>query len=162
VGIWHSLVSNRERNEIVQGIRAGSVDIVLGARSALFAPLENPGLIIVDEEHDFSYKQEEKPRYHARDVAIQLARLHKAVVVLGSATPSIESFYKAQAGEYKLLTLVQRVPSHSVPRATLVDRRTGQGVNPGQGVRSLGAGPDTLATRPNPIATSPSSRLSPL
>ena len=137
VGIWHSLVSHRERNETVRGIRDGSIDIVLGARSALFAPLENLGIVIVDEEHDFSYKQDEKPRYHARDVAVQLARIHRCPVVLGSATPSIESYYKSQTGEYKLLTLSQRVPSHSIPEVTLVDRRNNRDLTPGKRLSPL-------------------------
>ena len=123
VGLWHSQMSLRERAETAERVRKGEVKIVLGARSALFAPLENVGLIILDEEHDFSYKQEEKPRYHAREAALELARLHGACVILGSATPSIESFQKAREGHYKLLKLTQRVPGHSVPQAVLVDRK---------------------------------------
>lgn len=123
VGLWHSQMPLKERIATVEGIRKGEIKIVLGARSALFSPLENLGLIILDEEHDFSYKQEEKPRYHAREAALELARLHGACVILGSATPSIESFQKAREGHYKLLKLTQRVPGHSVPEAVLVDRK---------------------------------------
>ena len=122
-GIWHSQMSMKERNATVEGIRKGEIKIVLGARSALFSPLDNLGVIIVDEEHDFSYKQEEKPRYHAREAALELARLHGACVILGSATPSVESYHKALDGRYKLLKLTQRVPGHSVPQAALVDRK---------------------------------------
>ncbi len=123
IGIWHSQMTRTERVQTIEGVRSGKIKIVLGARSALFAPLDNVGLIILDEEHDFSYKQEEKPRYHARDAAVRLAELHKAVVVLGSATPSIESFYMARAGKYELLKLTQRVPGQSMPVIQLVDRK---------------------------------------
>lgn len=123
IGIWHSQMPASERFATVEGIRRGSIRIVLGARSALFAPLSDVGVVILDEEHDFSYKQEEKPRYHAREAAIKLAELHKAAVILGSATPSLESFYKARSGEFRLFKLTQRVPGHTVPEITLVDRK---------------------------------------
>ena len=95
VAIQHSALSDGERHDQWQRIRRGDVDVVVGTRSAVFAPLPNPGLVIVDEEHDSSYKQEESPRYHGRDVAIVRARAADALVVLGSATPSMESYQNA-------------------------------------------------------------------
>ncbi|OGR83554.1 MAG: primosomal protein N' [Elusimicrobia bacterium RIFCSPLOWO2_01_FULL_64_13] len=124
VGVWHSQVTPRERTLVSDRIHDGGVDIVIGARSALFAPLPNPGVIILDEEHDFSYKQEEKPRYHARDAAIRLAELCRATVILGSATPSVESYFRASRGDYRLLKLTRRVPSHTVPIVEIADRKT--------------------------------------
>lgn len=124
VGMWHSQMSRKEKNLVAEKIRSGSVDIVVGARSALFAPLSDLGIIILDEEHDHSYKQQEKPRYHAREVALKLAELHGAVTILGSATPSIESFYRAEKKEFTLLKLSRRVPMHSLPQVRLVDKRS--------------------------------------
>ena len=123
VGVWHSQISSRERQAVVEGIRNGTVDIVVGARSALFAPLDRLGIIVVDEEHDSSYKQQEKPRYHAREAALKLAELHGCAAIFGSATPSLEIFYKAEKGEIELLKMPQRIPTHSLPEITLVDRR---------------------------------------
>src|SRR5213075_3151917 len=95
VAIQHSSLSHGERHDQWQRIRRGDVDVVVGTRSAVFAPLDRLGLIIVDEEHDSSYKQEETPRYHGRDVAIVRASRERALVVLGSATPSLESYQNA-------------------------------------------------------------------
>ncbi len=109
IAILHSKLSLGERYDGWQRIREGEVDIVIGSRSAVFAPLARPGLIIVDEEHEWSYKQERTPCYHARDVAVKLAELTGATVVLGSATPGIVSYYRAQQGRYRLLELPQRI-----------------------------------------------------
>src|SRR5207253_5671099 len=98
-----SHLSAGERHDEWHKIRQGRARIVIGARSAIFAPVDPLGLIVVDEEHEHSYKQEEAPRYHARDVAVLRGQMERAVVVLGSATPSMESFYNAQTGKYILL-----------------------------------------------------------
>ncbi len=105
VAIQHSSLSDGERHDQWQRIRRGDVDVVVGTRSAVFAPLERLGLVIVDEEHDTSYKQEEAPRYHGRDVAIVRAQQEGALVVLGSATPSMESYQHAQSGKYVKVAL---------------------------------------------------------
>ena len=111
VAVLHSALSPRERWSEWQRVRAGEIDVVIGPRSALFAPLERLGLIVVDEEHDWTYKQEQSPRYHARDAAVHLAELVGAKVVLGSATPDIGSYVRAQKGAYTLLTLPERIGS---------------------------------------------------
>ena len=123
VAIQHSGLSDGERYDQWQRIRRGDVDVVVGTRSAVFAPLANLGLIVVDEEHDGSYKQEESPRYHGRDVAVVRARSAGALIVLGSATPSLESYHNAQAGRYELLTLHRRVLDRPMAHVTIVDMR---------------------------------------
>lgn len=124
VAILHSRLSDGERRDEWLRISEGSANVVLGTRSALFAPVQNPGLIVVDEEHEPSYKQGESPRYHARTAALEIARNKGAVVVLGSATPSIESFFSAFcAGEYQLLTISERVEKRSLPQIKVVDMR---------------------------------------
>ena len=105
VAVLHSGLSVGEKYDEWRKIQRKEVKVVVGARSAVFAPFENLGIIIIDEEHETSYKQEDNPRYHARDVAIERAKKHQCPVVLGSATPSLESFARAQKGVYKLLTL---------------------------------------------------------
>ena len=105
VAIQHSGLSDGERYDQWQRIRRGDVDVVVGTRTAVFAPLANLGLIVVDEEHDGSYKQEESPRYNGRDVAVVRGRAAGALVVLGSATPSLESYHNAQSGRYELIAL---------------------------------------------------------
>jgi len=112
IAIIHSRLSLGERYDTWRRIRAGEVDVVIGPRSALFAPLSRLGLIIMDEEHEGSYKQEKTPRYHAREVAVKLAELTGAVVILGSATPDVVSYYRAQRGEYTLLRLPKRIMGH--------------------------------------------------
>ncbi len=112
LAIIHSRLSLGERYDTWRRIRAGDVDVVIGPRSALFAPLRRLGLIVVDEEHEGSYKQEMTPRYHARQVAVKLAELAGAVVILGSATPDLVSYYRAQRGEYRLLRLPKRIMGH--------------------------------------------------
>jgi primosomal protein N' (replication factor Y) len=123
VAVLHSHLSAGERHDEWHKIRQGRARIVIGARSAIFAPVEPLGLIIVDEEHETSYKQEEAPRYHARDVAIMRGQMENAVVVLGSATPSMESFYNCKRGKFTLLNLPERVDDQKMPRVRVVDMR---------------------------------------
>ena len=123
IAVLHSALSDGERYDAWLALKRGDRRIVVGARSAIFAPLENLGAIIVDEEHEASYKQGENPRYHAREVAIVRAQLEGAVVVLGSATPSLESWTNAQSGKYTLLTLPDRVGGGKLPRVEVVDLR---------------------------------------
>ena len=123
VAIQHSGLSHGERHDQWQRIRRGEVDVVVGTRSAVFAPLLQPGLIIVDEEHDGSYKQEESPRYHGRDVAVMRASRVGALVVLGSATPSMESYQNAAARKYVLVRLERRVLDRPLAAVRLVNMR---------------------------------------
>ncbi len=123
VALLHSQLTPDERAEQWHRIRRGEARVVVGTRSAVFAPLVKPGLIIVDEEHDGSYKQEETPRYHGRDVAVMRAKLNDASVVLGSATPSLESWSNAQKGRYALIEMRERVMSRPLPAVELVDMR---------------------------------------
>ncbi|MEN9575748.1 MAG: primosomal protein [Verrucomicrobiota bacterium] len=123
VAVLHSHLSSGERHDEWHKIRQGRARIVIGARSAIFAPVEPLGLIIVDEEHEHSYKQEEAPRYHARDVAVVRGQMDNAVVVLGSATPSMESFYNVQRGKYALLELKLRADDKKMPIVRVVDMR---------------------------------------
>jgi primosomal protein N' (replication factor Y) len=123
VALLHSALTPDERAEQWYRIRRGEARIVVGTRSAIFAPAENLGLIIVDEEHDLSYKQEEIPRYHARDVAVMRAKIVGATVVLGSATPSLESWRNAEAGKYALIEMKERVNHRPLPVVDLVDMR---------------------------------------
>src|SRR3989339_335580 len=115
VGVWHSQLSAGERYRTWDAARRGEISVMLGARSAVFAPFKNPGLIIIDEEHESTYKQENRPAYLTRDVAIARAAIEKAAVVLGSATPSVESYWKAKKGEFTLLELSERVDSRNLP-----------------------------------------------
>jgi primosomal protein N' (replication factor Y) len=123
VAIQHSGLSDGERRDQWQRIRQGAIDVVVGTRSAVFAPLPALGLVIVDEEHDGSYKQEETPRYNARDVAIVRARRASALAVLGSATPSLESYHNARQGRYELMTISRRVLDRPLAAVRLVDMR---------------------------------------
>jgi primosomal protein N' (replication factor Y) len=124
ISVYHSGLSRGERYD--QWIRAlkGEVDLVVGPRSAIWAPLPDPGLIIVDEEHDTAYKQENPPRYQARDAAAVRARMEKAVVVLGSGTPSIQSYHHSQCGRYHLLRMPERVEKRRLPEIEMVDMRS--------------------------------------
>ena len=131
VAVLHSHLSAGERHDEWHKIRQGRARIVIGARSAIFAPVEPLGLIIVDEEHEHTYKQEEAPRYHARDVAVMRGRMEQAVVVLGSATPSLESYYNCQRGKFGLLELPERVDDQKMPHVRVVDMR--QSVRDGKG-----------------------------
>lgn len=121
--VMHSRLSINERNDAIMRVRTGQVGIVIGARSALFTPLEDMGLIIMDEEQDNSYKQDESPRYHARVVAQKLAELHGAVLLLGSATPSLETYYHAVRGDYGLLSMPKRIGSRCLPKVVSADMR---------------------------------------
>jgi primosomal protein N' (replication factor Y) len=123
VAILHSSLSEGERNDEWRRIREGAARVVIGTRSAVFAPLDKIGLVIVDEEHDASYKQDETPRYHGRDTAIVRALRAEAVVVLGSATPSLESFHNAVAGKYKYLRLETRYGDRALAEVQTVDMR---------------------------------------
>lgn len=123
VAVIHSRLSAGERFDEWRKIHTGEVNVVIGARSALFAPFRNLGLIIIDEEHESSYKQEESPKYHARDVAIFRGQHHQIPVILGSATPSLESYARAQKGVYKLLPLGERVQGRAMPSVEVVDMR---------------------------------------
>jgi len=124
VAVLHSGLTDRERADEYRRIQAQQVDVAIGARSAVFAPFAQVGLIIVDEEHENSYKQDEGLRYHARDVAVMRAKFQHAVAVLGSATPSLESFYNAKNGKYRYLPLVDRVDHRPMPEVLLVDVKT--------------------------------------
>jgi len=123
VAVLHSHLSAGERHDEWHKIRQGRARIVIGARSAVFAPVEPLGLIIVDEEHESTYKQEEAPRYHARDVAIMRGQMEAAVVVLGSATPSMESYFNCKNGKFTLLELPERVDDQKMPHVRVVDMR---------------------------------------
>lgn len=123
VAVLHSHLSAGERHDEWHKIRQGRARIVIGARSAVFAPVDPLGLIIVDEEHEHSYKQEEAPRYHARDLAVLRGQREGAVVVLGSATPSMESYYNVKRGKYVLLELLTRVDNQKMPLVRVVDMR---------------------------------------
>jgi primosomal protein N' (replication factor Y) len=138
VAIQHSGLSDGERYDQWRRIRNGDVDVVVGTRSAVFAPVHSLGLIIVDEEHDGSYKQEESPRYHGRDVAIVRGRQAGALVVLGSATPAMESFHNAQNGRYELVALHRRVLDRPMAAVQIVDMREEYAAN----------GPDVILSAP--------------
>jgi primosomal protein N' (replication factor Y) len=124
IAVLHSALSTGERYDEWRRAQRGEVRIVVGARSAVFAPMKNLGVIVVDEEHDTSYKQGENPRYHARDVAIMRAHLSGAVCVLGSATPSIESYYNSEQGKSVRLELNERATRGTLPQVTVLDMRT--------------------------------------
>jgi primosomal protein N' (replication factor Y) len=123
IAILHSAFNDTERAAQWRRIHAGEIQVAIGTRSAVFAPLKNLGLIIVDEEHDGSYKQEETPRYHGRDVAVVRARDLEAVIVLGSATPSLETRFNAEQGKYRLLDMPERIEHRPMPAVELVDMR---------------------------------------
>ena len=123
VAILHSALSDRERAEQWHRIKRGDARMVVGTRSAVFAPVGDLALIIVDEEHDSSYKQEETPRYHARDIAVMRAKMANAVVVMGSATPSLESYFNAKKNKYALVELPDRVEQRPLPEVEIIDMR---------------------------------------
>ena len=138
VAIQHSGLSDGERHDQWQRIRRGDIDVVIGTRSAVFAPLDNVGLIVVDEEHDSSYKQEESPRYNGRDVAIVRAHRAGALVVLGSATPSMETYHNAMTGKYERVVLERRVLDRPLASVRVIDMRE----------EYAAEGPDTILSRP--------------
>jgi primosomal protein N' (replication factor Y) len=123
IAIQHSGLSDGERHDQWHRIRRGEVDVVIGTRSAVFAPVDRLGLIVVDEEHESSYKQDERPRYHGRDVAVMRGRMEEALVVLGSATPSLESAVNADAGRYARVRLTTRVLGRPLAAVRVVDMR---------------------------------------
>ena len=123
ISILNSRMSNGERYDQMMRAKAGAVDVMIGPRSALFTPFPNLGLIVIDEEHEPSYKSEPIPRYHARETAIARAELEGASVVLGSATPSLEAYYRAGRGEYELLTLKERSKKQELPQVYTIDMR---------------------------------------
>ena len=123
ISIIHSRLSAGEKYDQFQRAENGDIDIMIGPRSALFTPFPRPGLVIIDEEHESSYKSETTPRYHARETAIELARMERAKVILGSATPSLEAYYRAKKGEYALYTLNRRARSSILPEVSVVDMR---------------------------------------
>jgi primosomal protein N' (replication factor Y) len=123
VAVLHSALSDVERAREWWRVRNGEARVIVGTRSAIFAPAEKLGLVIVDEEQESSYKQEETPRYHGRDVAIVRAKLENALALLGSATPSLETYHHARSGKYELLTLAQRVAERSLPAVEILDLR---------------------------------------
>ncbi|MBL9208465.1 MAG: primosomal protein N' [Opitutaceae bacterium] len=121
--VWHSHLSEGERLDGWLALATGEARVVVGARSAIFAPVRNLRLVVVDEEHEPAYKQDETPRYHGRDVAVMRAKLCRAVCLLGSATPSLESYANARAGRYQLLRLTERVDSRKLPHIQVVDMK---------------------------------------
>lgn len=123
ISILNSRMSNGERYDQMMRAKEGGIDVMIGPRSALFTPFPNLGLIVIDEEHEPTYKSEQIPRYHARETAIARAKLEGASVVLGSATPSLEAFYRAEQGEYEMLTLRERSQKQSLPMVHTVDLR---------------------------------------
>ncbi|PIE96456.1 primosomal protein N' [Bacillus fungorum] len=123
VAVLHSALSVGEKYDEWRKILRKEVKVVVGARSAVFAPFENLGIIIIDEEHESSYKQEDNPRYHARDVAVWRGQYHKCPIVLGSATPTLESFARAKKGVYELLTMEKRMNEQALPTVKIVDMR---------------------------------------
>ena len=135
VAVLHSNLSTGERHDEWHKIHQGRARIVIGARSAIFAPVDPLGLIIVDEEHEHTYKQEEAPRYHARDVAIVRGQMEGATVVLGSATPSMESYYNCGRGKYSLLEMPERADDKKMPAVRVIDMR--QSMRRGKGVPVL-------------------------
>ena len=123
VAVIHSSLSQGERLDAWRRIKDGDVDLVIGTRSAVFAPLDNLGMIVIDEEHEHTYKSESAPKYHARDVAAYRCGVHNALMLLASATPSLESFYKAECGKYTLIPIRERYGGVSLPEAIIVDMR---------------------------------------
>ncbi|MFV0415809.1 MAG: primosomal protein N' [Chthoniobacterales bacterium] len=147
VAVLHSHLSSGERYDEWFRIQNGEASIVIGARSAVFAPLKNLGLIVVDEEHEGSYKQDEAPRYHARDMAVVRAKYENCPIVLGTATPSMESFLNTREGRYELAELRERVDDRSMPVIRVLDMR----------LMKRGAGADAILS--NPLARSITLRL---
>src|SRR5262249_55559561 len=153
VAVLHSELSAGERHDQWWRIREGESRMVVGARSAVFAPVTDVGLIVVDEEHEAAYKQEESPRYHGRDVAVVRAKLEAAPVVLGSATPSLETHANAVKGKYRRLVLPSRIGPRGLPRVEVVDRR--EGMKAGGDPIPTPPPLQTLAPRPAPRGPPP-------
>lgn len=141
ISVLHSGLSDGERYDAWRSLRDGTRRVAIGARSAVFAPVPSLGVVIVDEEHDGSYKQSEAPRYHGRDVAVVRAKLAGALCVLGSATPSLESWMNAKGGKYDLYSLPDRVGGGVLPEVRVVDLRTGPGAGEGTREERRGSAP---------------------
>ncbi len=150
VAVLHSGLSDGERYDAWRALRDGRKSVAIGARSAVFAPVRNLGAIVVDEEHEGSYKQSDTPRYHARSVAIMRARLAGCPCVLGSATPALESWENASEGRYRLLELAERVTGHGLPAVELIDLKTA-----GEDGDDPGRGGDTAPGERGPLIFSP-------
>lgn len=159
VAVLHSGLTDTERRRQWDRVRSGEAPVVVGARSAVFAPLPKLRLIVVDEEHEGAYKQDEVPRYHARDAAVMRGRMQGAVVVLGSATPSLESAYNAARGRYDLVKLEHRVDEKRLPEVILADLRRPSPAGADEPVPSRAAAASSPAT---PTSTPPTNTLSPL
>jgi primosomal protein N' (replication factor Y) len=145
VGVLHSYLALGERRATWERARRGGLDVVVGARSAIFAPLPDLGLVLVDEEHDSTYKQSEQIRYHGRDTALVRARLANAVAVLGTATPSLESFANVERGKYRRLELPERVDGRPLPVVEIVDlNEIAREAAPGAGGKPATAGATTV------------------
>lgn len=129
-GLYHSQTGDAERRRVWNEARTGRLPVVVGTRSAVFVPIPNLRLVVVDEEHESAYKQDDTPRYHGRDTAVMRARLENAVIVLGSATPSLESLHNAESGKYQLLRLRERIDARPHARVTLVDLNEARGGDP--------------------------------
>ena len=129
-GLYHSQTGDAERRLVWNEARTGRLPVVVGTRSAVFVPVPNLRLVVVDEEHESAYKQDDTPRYHGRDTAVMRARLEDAVIVLGSATPSLESLYNAEVGKYRLLRLRERIDARPHARVTVVDLNEARGGDP--------------------------------
>ena len=140
VAVLHSALSEGERYDEWRALKSGEKQIVVGARSAIFAPVEKLGAVVVDEEHETTYKQADSPRYHAREVAVMRAELAGAVCVLGSATPSLESWTNAQAGKFELLELPERIAARPLPPIQVVDLRSERKKQRSEGFDGDGAG----------------------
>jgi primosomal protein N' (replication factor Y) len=129
-GLYHSQTGDAERRRVWNEARTGRLPVVVGTRSAVFVPIPNLRLVVVDEEHESAYKQDDTPRYHGRDTAVMRARFENAVIVLGSATPSLESLYNVETGKYRLLRLRERIDARPHARVTLVDLNEARGGDP--------------------------------
>lgn len=123
VSVMNSTLSPGEKYDQCERAKNGEIDVIIGPRSALFTPFPNVGIIVIDEEHEGSYKSESTPKYHARETALQVAKLHKAAVLLGSATPSMEAYYRSRGGQYRLFTLSERLTGGHLPKVHTVDLR---------------------------------------
>ena len=123
ISFINSSLSQGEKYDQHMRAKKGEIDVIIGPRSALFTPFPNLGLIVIDEEHEGTYKSETMPKYHARETAIELARLNNASVMLGSATPSLEAYYRAKNGEYEYFTLTERLTGGHLPKVYTVDLR---------------------------------------
>lgn len=123
VSVMNSTLSPGEKYDQCERAKRGEIDVIIGPRSALFTPFPNLGIIVIDEEHESSYKSESAPKYHARETAMEVAKLHGASVVLGSATPSLEAYYRAEKGEYRLVKLTERLTGGTLPKVYTVDLR---------------------------------------